>query len=301
MIAFIEESCGALGVEPICRALQFAPSTYYDRRAIARDPDRASARAKSDSALSVKIDAAWDANRKLYGARKIWHVLRREGQDVARCTVERLMRNLGIRGVVRGKKVITTQPDTSQPCPDDKVNRVSKADRPNKLWVSDFTYVPTWSGTVYVAFVIDVFARRIVGWRTSTSMKTQFVLDALDQAIWQRKTPDNKDLVHHSDRGSQYLSIKYTERLAEADIDLSVGTVGDAYDNALAECVIGLFKTEVINQIGPWKSMREVEWETLKWVDWYNNRRLLGPIGYIPPAEAEEAFYANLNTLDMVA
>jgi putative transposase len=265
MIAFIEESCGDLGVEPICRALQFAPSTYYDRRAIAHNPDRASARAKSDSALSVKIDAAWDANRKLYGARKVWHVLRREGEDVARCTVERLMRNLGIRGVVRGKKVITTQPDTTQPCPDDKVNRLFKADRPNKLWVSDFTYVPTWSGTVYVAFVIDVFARRIVGWRTSTSMKTQFVLDALDQAIWQRKTPDNKDLVHHSDRGSQYLSIKYTERLAEAEIDLSVGTVGDAYDNALAESVIGLFKTEVINQIGPWKSMREVEWETLKW------------------------------------
>jgi len=224
------------------------------------------------------------------------------------------MRALGIKGVVRGRRVITTNPDTSLPCPDDKVNRLFKADRPNKLWVSDFTYVPTWSGTVYVAFVIDVFARRIVGWRTSTSMKTQFVLDALEQAIWQRKMPDNKALVHHSDRpshglktnrcratGSQYLSIKYTERLAEAEIDLSVGTVGDAYDNALAECVIGLFKTEVINQIGPWKSMSEVEWETLKWVDWYNNRRLLGPIGYITPAEAEEAFYANLNTLDMVA
>ena len=301
MIAFIEESREALGVEPICKALQFAPSTYYERRAIARDPDRASLRAKSDAALSLKIDGAWADNRKLYGARKIWHVLRREGEDVARCTVERLMRALGIKGVVRGKKVITTNPDTSLPCPDDKVNRLFKADRPNKLWVSDFTYVPTWSGTVYVAFVIDVFVRRIVGWRTSTSMKTQFVLDALEQAIWQRKTPDNKDLVHHSDRGSQYLSIKYTERLAEAEIDLSVGTVGDAYDNALAECVIGLFKTEVINQIGPWKSMREVEWETLKWVDWYNNRRLLGPIGYITPAEAEETFYANLNTLDMVA
>jgi transposase InsO family protein len=314
MTAFLEEHREMYGVEPICRALQFAPSTYYDRRAIMRHPDRASARAKSDAALSVKIDAAWDANRKLYGARKIWHVLRRQGEDAARCTVERLMRRLGIRGVVRGKKVITTNPDTSLPCPDDKVNRLFMADRPNKLWVSDFTYVPTWSGTVYVAFVIDVFARRIVGWRASTSMKTQFVLDVLDQAIWQRKTPDNKSLVHHSDRpshgfqanrcqatGSQYLSIKYTERLAEAEIDLSVGTVGDAYDNALAECVIGLFKTEVINQIGPWKSMREVEWETLKWVDWYNNRRLLGPIGYIPPAEAEEAFYANLNTLDMVA
>ena len=301
MIAFIEESREAHGVEPICRALQFAPSTYYDRRALARDPDRASARAKSDAALSIKIDAAWDANRKLYGARKIWHVLRRQGEDAARCTVERLMHRLGIRGVVRGKKVITTNPDTSLPCPDDKVNRLFMAERPNKLWVSDFTYVPTWSGTVYVAFVIDVFARRIVGWRASTSMKTQFVLDALEQAICQRKTPDNNSLVHHSDRGSQYLSIKYTERLAEAEIDLSVGTVGDAYDNALAECVIGLFKTEVINQTGPWKSMREVEWETLKWVDWYNNRRLLGSIGYIPPAEAEEAFYANLNTLDMVA
>ena len=227
--------------------------------------------------------------------------MRREGFDIARCTVERLMRNLGIKGVVRGKKVVTTNPDTSQPCPDDKVNRLFKADRPNQLWVSDFTYVPTWSGTVYVAFVIDVFARRIVGWRVSTSMATQFVLDALDQAIWQRKTLDNNTLVHHSDRGSQYLSIKYTERLVEFGIDPSVGTVGDSYDNALAECVIGLFKTEVINQIGPWKSRREVEWEALKWVDWYNNRRLFGPIGYITPAEAEEVFYANLNTLDKVA
>ena len=301
MMDFIEESREAFGVEPLCKALQFAPSTYYDRRAIVRDPERASRRAKSDAAMSSRIDGAWEDNRKLYGARKIWHVLRRDGQDVARCTVERLMRALGIRGVVRGKRVVTTNPDTSLPCPDDKVNRLFKADRPNKLWVSDFTYVPTWSGTVYVAFVIDVFARRIVGWRVSTSMTTKFVLDALDQAIWQRKTLDNKSLVHHSDRGSQYLSIKYTERLAQAEIDLSVGTVGDAYDNALAECVIGLFKTELIKQIGPWKSMREVEWETLKWVDWYNNRRLLGSIGYITPAEAEEAFYANLNTLDMVA
>ena len=268
----------------MCKMLQIAQSTYYERRAIARDPERASPRAKSDADISIKIDAAWKDNRKLYGARKIWHVLLRDNQDVARCTVERLMRDLGLKGVLRGKKVITTNPDTSQPCPDDKVNRLFM-----------------WSGTVYVAFVIDVFARRIVGWRASTSMKTQFVLDALEQAIWQRKTPDNKSLVHHSDRGSQYLSIKYTERLTEAEIDLSVGTVGDAYDNAMAECVIGLFKTEVINQIGPWKSMRDVEWETLKWVDWYNNRRLLGPIGYIPPAEAEEAFYANLNSLDMVA
>ena len=249
----------------MCRMLQIAPSTYYKRRAIARDPDRASVRAKSDADLCVKIDAAWKNNRKLYGARKVWHVLLRDNQDVARCTVERLRRRLGLKGVLRGKKVVTTNPDSSQPCPDDKVNRVFKADRPNQLWVSDFTYVPTWSGTVYVAFVIDVFARRIVGWRVSTSMATQFVLDALEQAIWQRKTPDNKELIHHSDRGSQYLSIKYTERLIEVGIDPSVGTVGDSYDNALAECVIGLFKTEVINQIGPWKSMREVEWETLKW------------------------------------
>ena len=278
IIDFIDDSRETFGVKPICKALQFAPSTYYDRRAILRDPERASRRAKSDAAMSLRIDGAWEDNRKLYGARKIWHVLRRDGQDVARCTVERLMRALGIRGVVRGKRVVTTNPDTSLPCPDDKVNRIFKADRPNKLWVSDFTYVPTWSGTVYVAFVIDVFARRIVGWRVSTSMTTKFVLDALDQAIWQRKTLDNRSLVHHSDRGSQYLSIKYTERLAQAEIDLSVGTVGDAYDNALAECVIGLFKTEVINQIGPWKSMREVEWETLKWpyVDASIDYRLTG-------------------------
>ncbi|PRY85250.1 IS3 family transposase, partial [Donghicola tyrosinivorans] len=254
-----------------------------------------------DASLCLKIEAIWEENRKLFGARKIWHVLRRDSEDVARCTVERLMKVLGARGVVRGKKVVTTNPDKSCACPDDKVNRQFFADCPNQLWVSDFTYVSTWSGTVYVAFVIDVFARQIVGWRASTSMKTQFVIDALEQAIWQRKTPDNKSLVHHSDRGSQYLSIKSTERLADADIDLSVGSVGDAYDNALAECVIGLFKTEVINQIGPWKSVRDVEWETLKWVEWYNSRRLLGPIGYIPPAEAEEAFYANLKSLDMVA
>ncbi len=301
MIAFIEEHRDVFGVEPICKVLPLAPSTYYDRLAIAKNPDRASARAKSDTDICKEIERVWQANRQVYGARKVWHALRRENRDIARCTVERLMRRLDRQGVVRGKKIITTNPDTSQPCPDDKVNRQFTASRPNQLWVSDFTYVPTWSGTVYVAFVIDVFARRIVGWKASTSMATQFVLDALEQAIWQRKLPANKSLTHHSDRGSQYLSIKYTERLADADINLSVGTVGDAYDNALAESVIGLFKTETINQMGPWKSMREVEWETLKWVDWYNNRRLLGPIGYIPPAEAEEAFYTKLNTLDMVA
>lgn len=211
------------------------------------------------------------------------------------------MRTLGLQGVVRGKKVITTNPDTSRPCPQDKVYRQFKADQPNQLWVSDFTYCRTWSGMVYVAFVIDVFARKIVGWRASTSMTTQFVLDALEQALWQRKPTGNTKLIHHSDRGSQYLSIKYTERLIAAQIDLSVGSVGDAYDNAMAECIIGLFKTEVINLMGPWKSIREVEWETLNWVDWYNNRRLLEPIGYIAPTEAEEAFYANMKTFDKVA
>ena len=301
MIAFIEQHRDVFGVEPICKVLPLAPSTYYERLAITKNPNRASTRAKSDADICREIERVWQENRKVYGARKIWHALRRQDRNIARCTVERLMRRLGLQGVVRGHKIITTNPDTSQPCPDDKVNRQFTASRPNQLWVSDFTYVPTWSGTVYVAFVIDVFARRIVGWKASTSMATQFVLDALEQAIWQRKLPANKGLTHHSDRGSQYLSIKYTERLADADINLSVGTVGDAYDNALAECVIGLFKTETINQMGPWKSMREVEWETLKWVDWYNNRRLLGPIGYIPPTEAEEAFYAKLNTLDMVA
>ena len=283
----------------MCKMLQIAQSTYYERRAIARDPDRASARAKSDADLCIKINAAWEENRKLYGARKIWHVLLRDNQEIARCTVERLMHNLGIKGVVRGKKVVTTNPDTSQPCPDDKVNRLFKADRPNQLWVSDFTYVPTWSGTVYVAFVIDTFANKIVGWRASRSQQTQFVLDALEQALYERRPADN--LIHHSDRGSQYLSIKYTQRLADAGLEPSVGTVGCSYDNALAETMIGLFKAEVIHRLGPWKSADAVEWETLKWVDWFNNRRLLEPIGYITPTEAEEAFYANMNTLDKVA
>jgi putative transposase len=230
MTDFIEEHRGVFGVEPICKVLPIAPSTYHERAAVARKPERASARAKTDAALRLEIARVFEENRQLYGARKVWRALLREGFDVARCTVERLMKSIGIQGVVRGRKVITTNPDTARPCPDDKVNRQFTAQRPNQLWVSDFTYVPTWSGTVYVAFVIDVFARRIVGWRVSTSMSTQFVLDALDQAIWQRKTVMNKDLIHHSDRGAQYLSIKYTERLAEEGIDPSVGTVGDSYD-----------------------------------------------------------------------
>jgi putative transposase len=301
MTAFIDEFRAEFGVEPICKLLPIAPSTYHQRALEARQPERASARSRTDAALRGEIARVWEENRQLYGARKIWRALRREGFDVARCTVERLMKSMGIRGVVRGRRIVTTNPDASRPCPDDKVNRLFKAERPNQLWVSDFTYVPAWSGTVYVAFVIDVFARRIVGWRVSTSMSTQFVLDALNQAIFQRKTHRNKKLIHHSDRGSQYLSITYTERLAEAGIDPSVGTVGDSYDNALAESVIGLFKTEVINALGPWRTMRGVEWQTLKWIDWYNNRRLLAPIGYIPPAEAEQAYFETLKTLDQAA
>jgi transposase InsO family protein len=301
MTGFIDENRAVFGVEPICRVLAIAPSTYYARAAIARDPGLASDRAKQDEKDSREIVRVFGASRCRYGARKVWHTLRREGYDVARCTVERLMKTMGLQGVVRGKKVITTNPDTSQPCPDDKVNRAFVAETPNQLWVSDFTYVSTWRGTVYVAFVIDVFARKIVGWRVSTSMTTAFVLDALNQAICQRTPSEAAELIHHSDRGSQYLSIKYTERLAEAGIDTSVGSVGDSYDNALAESIIGLFKTEVINFLGPWKSMAQVEWETLKWVAWYNEERLHSAIGYITPNEAEDAFYAALDTHDKAA
>jgi len=301
MTAFIDEFREEFGVEPICRVLPIAPSTYHARKAAARDSSRASTRAQRDQELRATIAKIWSDNRGLYGARKIWHALKREGVVTARCTVERLMREMGLMGVVRGKKVVTTTPDTARPCPADKVNRAFHAERPDQLWVSDFTYVPTWAGTVYVAFVIDVFARRIVGWRVSTSMTTRFVLDALDQALWRRKYHGNKSLIHHSDRGSQYLSIKYTERLADADIDPSVGTVGDSYDNALAECVIGLFKTEVIKQLGPWKTMQDVEWETMHWVDWYNENRLLSSIGYVPPAEAERRHLERSEPVDKLA
>ena len=291
MTAFIDEFRGQYGVEPIRRVLPIAPSTYHARAAVRRDPSLASPRARRDDALRGRIREIWSANRGLYGARKVWHALTQAGIDVARCTVERLMRDMGLQGVVRGRKIITTNPDAARPCPEDKVSRIFMADRPNKLWVSDFTYVPTWSGTVYVAFVIDVYARRIVGWRVSSSMTTEFVLDALEQAIRQRNPHGNKNLVHHSDRGSQYLSIRYTDRLAAAEIDPSVGTVGDSYDNALAESVIGLFKTEVIKQLGPWKSLAPVEWEALRWVDWYNRHRLLSSIGYLPPEEVERRYY----------
>jgi len=300
MIAFIEKHREVFGVEPVCRVLQIAPATFHRHAAIARNPELASDRAMQDAVELEKIKAVHALSRGRYGARKAWHQLRRAGHDIARCTVERLMHLHGLQGVVRGKKK-TTIPDPAQPCPDDKVNRQFVAAAPNQLWVSDFTYVSTWAGMAYVAFIIDVFARKIVGWRVSTSMTTGFVLDALNQAICQRCPTADGGLIHHSDRGSQYLSIRYTERLADAGIDTSVGSVGDSYDNAMAESIIGLFKTEVINFLGPWKSMRQVEWETLQWVSWYNNERLHSAIGHRPPQEVEEAFYEQMNTLEKAA
>jgi transposase InsO family protein len=301
MIAFIGEHRDDFGVGSICKVLPVAPSSYYAHVAVSRDPKRASNRARQDAADSEDIRRVHEQSGGRYGARKIWHQLRREGKDVARCTIERLMKAMGLQGIVRGKKVITTNPDTSRKCPDDKVNREFVARQPNQLWVSDFTYVSTWQGMTYVAFIVDVFARKIVGWRVSTSMTTAFVLDALNQAICQRCPENSGGLVHHSDRGSQYLSIRYTERLADAGIDPSVGSVGDAYDNALAESVIGLFKAEVTKLLGPWKSASQLEWETLKWVDWYNSSRIHSAIAYTTPNEAEETYYVNLSTLEMAA
>jgi transposase InsO family protein len=247
------------------------------------------------------VEQVWNANLQVYGADKVWKQMNREGIEVARCTVERLMRRLGLRGVRRGKVVRTTISDNKAPCPLDKVNRQFRAERPNQLWVSDFTYVSTWQGWLYVAFVVDVFARRIVGWRVSSSMTTDFVLDALEQALYARQPERDSSLVHHSDRGSQYVSIRYTERLAEAGIEPSVGSVGDSYDNALAETINGLYKAEVIHRRGPWRSFEAVEFATLTWVDWFNHRRLLEPIGNIPPAEAEERYYVMLGEQQMAA
>ena len=301
MIAFIDEHRAVHGVEPICRQLPIAPSTYHAHRARKGDPSRLSGRARRDAELRVEIARVHAENFGVYGARKVWRQLRREGFEVARCTVERLMRVMGLQGAVRGKTVRTTIPDPAQPCPRDKVNRQFQAPAPNRLWVSDFTYVATWRGFVYVAFVIDTYARRIVGWRVSGSATAGFVLDALEQAIHDRQPAKGTGLVAHSDRGSQYLAIRYTERLAEEGIEPSVGSVGDSYDNALAETVIGLFKTEVIRPRGPWRSLEAVEFATLEWVDWFNHRRLLEPIGNVPPAEAEAAYYDALETADMAA
>jgi len=289
MVSFIDEHKGTHGVEPICAMLPIAPSTYYDRKAQQANPDRVSNRTKRDASLRPEIRRVWDENFQVYGARKVWRQLNREEIPVARCTVERLMQDLGLSGAVRGRKFKTTISDDTAARPSDLVCREFTASRPNQLWVSDLTYVATWQGFVYVAFVIDVFSRMIVGWRATRSLRTDLALDALEQALWAR--PDTHSLVHHSDRGVQYLSIRYTERLAEAGIEPSVGSVGDSYDNALAESVIGLYKTEVIHRRGPWKHLEAVEFATLEWVNWFNNRRLLEPIGNVPPAEFEEVYY----------
>jgi putative transposase len=301
MIAFIDDHRGAYGVEPIGKVLPIAPSTYYAQVARRADPTKRSARARSDAALTIEIRRVFDGNFQVYGVRKVWRQLRRDGFDVARCTVARLMKAIDLQGVIRGKSARTTVGDKAVPCPLDRVNRDFKAPAPNRLWVSDFTYVSTWAGFVYVAFVIDAYARRIVGWRASRSAQAGFVLDALEQALHARRPFARGGLVHHSDRGSQYLSIKYTERLAETGIEPSVGNVGDSYDNALAETINGLFKTEVIHRRGPWRNLEAVEFATLAWVDWFNNRRLLEPIGNIPPAEAEAAYYAQLEATPMAA
>jgi len=296
MVAFIDQHRAIYGVEPICAVLPIAPSTYFLRKAQQTDATRRSTRAREDDERRTAIQRVWDENDQVYGPRKVWRQLRREGVRVARCTVERLMRDIGLRGVARGRAwQITTQSAPTGERPTDLVERRFTARRPNQLWVADFTYVATWRGFVYVAFVIDVFARRIVGWRVSASLATDFVLDALEQAIYERRGIGIDDLVHHSDRGTQYLSMRYTDRLVESRIAPSVGSRGDSYDNALAESIIGLFKTEVIQRKGPWRHLEAVEFATLTWVDWFNTRRLLEPIGYVPPAEYEAAYSEHLN------
>jgi transposase InsO family protein len=291
MVSFIDEHRDEYGVEPICAVLPIAPANYYEQRARQINPELLPARAKRDKRLRPEIDRIWCENRRVYGVRKVWKQLKREQIPTARCTVARLMREMGLKGVVRGRRYKTTVPDESASRPLDLVDRDFTATRPNQLWVSDLTYVATWRGCVYVAFVIDVFARRIVGWRASSSLRTDLALDALEQALYDRPELDDDRLVHHSDRGSQYLSIRYTERLAEAGIEPSVGSVGDSYDNALAESVVGLFKTELIRREGPWKNLDDVEYATLGWIAWYNNKRLLEPIGYVPPVEYEQMYY----------
>ena len=291
MVRFITDHREEYGVEPICAVLPIAPSTYHRHRAGQVDPTRRSARAQRDDALRPEIQRVYDEHHQVYGPRKVWKQLRRERVHVARCTIRRVMGAMGLAGAVRGLAWITTTHAGEGGRPADLVDRQFVATRPNQLWVSDFTYVATWGGFVYVAFVIDVFARRIVGWRVSASMRTDFVLDALEQAIYARGHDALTGLVHHSDQGVQYLSMRYTDRLAGAGIAPSVGSQGDAYDNALAESVIGLYKTEVIRRRGPWRSLEAVEFATLDWVDWFNMRRLLGPIGDVPPAEFEAKYY----------
>ena len=291
MVTYIDKYRDRFGVEPICKVLPIAPSTYYGHKALQHDPDRRSDRAKRDDELKPEIQRVWDENFSVYGVRKVWRQLQREGFDVARCTVARLMRKLGLQGVVRGRRIKTTVPDNTAERPLDRVNRDFNVSRPNALWVADLTYVATWRGFVYVAFVIDAFSRRIVGWRVSSSLHADIALDALEQALYDRAVNENTDLIHHSDRGVQYVSIRYADRLSEVGIEPSVGSVGDSYDNALAETINGLYKTEVIRRQGPWRNIEEVEFATLTWVDWFNHRRLFEPIGNVPPAEKEEAYY----------
>ena len=288
-MTFIDEQRREYGVESICRQLPIAPATYYEYKASEVDPDRRSDRAKRDDELCEEIQRTWEENYQVYGARKVWRQLNREGINVARCTVERLMKSLGLQGARRGRSCRTTVSDPQDHRPPDRVNRQFTAKRPNQLWVADITHVATWSGFVYVAFVIDVFSRFIVGWRVANTLRTELVLDALEQALWSRS--DTEGLIHHSDRGSQYLSIRYTDRLTEAGIESSVGSVGDSYDNALAESINGLYKTEVIRRKGPWQHVEAVEYATLEWVDWFNNRRLFEAIGNVPPVEFEMAYY----------
>ncbi len=301
MIAFIDDHREVYGVEPICRLLAIAPSTYYAHLAIRADPSKASARTHSDARLCGEIKRVWLEHFQVYGPCKVWKQLKREGIPVARCTVERLMRHMNLKGVVRGKSIRTTISHKADACPQDLVKRQFCADKPNALWVSDFTYVQITTGFVYVAFVIDVFARFIVGWRVSRTAHASFVLDALEQALHDRRPVKGQRLIHHSDRGVQYVSIKYTERLLNAGIEPSVGTVGDSYDNALAETINGLYKAEVIHRRQTWRTVEAVELATLEWVDWFNKRRLLSSIGDIPPAEAEANYYATTRQTAMVA
>jgi transposase InsO family protein len=291
MVTFIDDHREVYGVEPICRVLPIAPSTYYEQKVRQADPDQLPDRVRRDAELRVEIERIWKYHRSNYGARKVWKQLRREGFEVARCTVERLMAEMGLRGVVRGRAFKrTTIVDEAAQRPTDLVQRSFTANAPNRLWVADLTYVATWAGFVYVAFVVDVFSRRIVGWRVSNSLRSDLALDALEQALHARTDLDQ--LVHHSDRGVQYVSIRYTQRLADEGIEPSVGSVGDSYDNALAESIIGLYKTEVIRHCGPWRNLEEVEFATLEWVAWFNDERLHSSIGYVPPAEFEAMYYA---------
>jgi putative transposase len=300
MVRYIDEHKDRFGVEPICKMLPIAPATYYEMKARERDPSRQPPRQRRDAELCEHVRRVWRENFCAYGVRKTWKQLKREQIPVARCTVQRLMRQMGLSGVIRGKAFkITTISDANAQRPADLVERQFVAKRPNQLWVADFTYVATWRGFVYVAFVIDVFSRMLVGWRVSNSMKADLVLDALEQAVHARSDLDG--LIHHSDRGVQYLSIRYSERLADCGIEASVGTTGDSYDNALAESIIGLFKTEVIWPRGPWRSLEAVEYATLEWVDWFNNRRLLEPLGDIPPTEFELAYYQQRDNQAMAA